>query len=132
MGRNGAVSVSRRKNGKVSEGDHKTSDASPVGKSEEPGERQPLADLGESLKAIVPSASTPLTASKAIELIAHFMAVVPHSSREDMDRLKLLDKFLNTARALMETRLKTEDAQDLSQRLDAIEKELNQRQKGNP
>ncbi|MGC8908877.1 MAG: hypothetical protein ACP5M0_15760 [Desulfomonilaceae bacterium] len=81
-------------------------------------------DVGDRLRRIMEDASLPLTASRAIHLIAQFMAVVPHSSKEDMDRLKMLDKFLNTARALMETQLKTEDAQCLHERLDAIEREL--------
>ena len=84
----------------------------------------PCPSVAERLQRIIDDNAPPLTASSAIDLIAQFMTVVPHSTREDMDRLKMLDKFLNTARALMETRLKTEDAQALSERLDVIERGL--------
>jgi len=77
---------------------------------------------GELIRECMEGKPSALTASAAIELISGFMALVPESSREDMERLKMLDKFLNTARALMETRLKTEDAVEIAQRLDALEK----------
>lgn len=81
--------------------------------------------VSDRLQDILGADALPLNASRAIDLVAQFMAVAPHANREDMERLKMLDKFLNTARALMETRLKTEDAQAISDRLDIIEEELN-------
>lgn len=124
VGGYGAVAVTGR-HGTTGRGSgRKSSDTGTAILSHEKGEVETAATVSDRLQHIVEDNSSPLTASKAIDLISQFMAVVPHSTREDMDKLKMLDKFLNTARALMETRLKTEDARELSDRLDAIEKEL--------
>lgn len=126
MGGDGAVAVTDRKRPKGCASSRKAPDINPEARHSEQAPDGESPSVSDRLHAIVEDDSMPLTASRAIDLVARFMAVVPESSREDMDRLKLLDKFLNTARALMETRLKTEDARDLSERLDAIEKELGQ------
>lgn len=62
-----------------------------------------------------------LTPSSALDLLIHLIGEIPTASKVDMDRLKMLDKFLNTARAMMETRLKTEEAAAIAARLDEME-----------
>lgn len=65
-----------------------------------------------------------LTPSSALDLVTHLIGAIPTASKDDMDRLKMLDKFLNTARAMMETRLKTEEAAALASRLEEMERRL--------
>ncbi len=65
-----------------------------------------------------------LTPSSALDLLTHLIGEIPTASKENMDRLKMLDKFLNTARAMIETRLKTEEAAAIAARLDEMENRL--------
>jgi len=62
-----------------------------------------------------------LTASSAVDLIAKLMAQVPAASKEGQDQIKILDKLLNTARAMMEARLKMDEAAAISARLNELE-----------
>jgi hypothetical protein len=62
-----------------------------------------------------------LNPSSALELIIRLIAEVPAASKESMEQIKMLDKLLNTARAMMEIRLKNEEAADLSRRLEQLE-----------
>jgi hypothetical protein len=62
-----------------------------------------------------------LTPSKAVDLIAKLMAEAPAASKDQLERIKVLDKLLNTARALMESRLKMDEAAAISARLDELE-----------
>jgi len=62
-----------------------------------------------------------LNPSSALELIKVLIEEVPSASKEGMERLKMLDKLLNTARAMMETRLKTQEAAEIAGRLDEME-----------
>lgn len=66
-------------------------------------------------------AASGLNPSSALDLIVRLIAEVPAATREAMDRIKMLDKLLNTARAMMETRLKNEDAAEIAARLDQME-----------
>ncbi len=122
MGGDGSVAVPSRKSPKACAESPKPPDVMPARPPQEEDDAFP--DVTDRLRRIMEDASSPLTASRAIHLIAQFMTLAPYCSKEDMDRLKMLDKFLNTARALMETQLKTEDAQSLHERLDAIERDL--------
>ena len=65
-----------------------------------------------------------LTPSSALDLLTHLIGEIPTATKENMDRLKMLDKFLNTARAMIETRLKTEEAAAIAARLDEMESRL--------
>jgi hypothetical protein len=67
------------------------------------------------------AASLVLTPGSALELLTRLIAEIPTASKETLDRLKLLDKLLNTARAMMETRLKTEEVSDVAARIDELE-----------
>lgn len=67
------------------------------------------------------AASLVLTPGSALELLTRLIAEIPTASKETMDRLKLLDKLLNTARAMMETRLKTEEVSEVAARIDELE-----------
>jgi len=69
-------------------------------------------------------AASGLSPSSALDLIIQLIAEVPAASKEAMDRIKMLDKLLNTARGMMETKLKNEDAAQLAARLDRLELRL--------
>ena len=62
-----------------------------------------------------------LTPSSAVDLIAKLIAEAPAASKEQLERIKVLDKLLNTARAMMESRLKLDEAAAISARLDEWE-----------
>ncbi len=66
-------------------------------------------------------ATAGLTPSSALALITQLIAETPEASKETMDRIKMVDKLLNTARAMMETRLKNEEAAAIAARLDEME-----------
>jgi hypothetical protein len=66
-------------------------------------------------------AAAGLTPSSALVLITRLIAETPEASKETMDRIKMVDKLLNTARAMMETRLKNEEAAAIAARLDEME-----------
>jgi hypothetical protein len=66
-------------------------------------------------------AAAGLTPSSALSLITQLIAETPEASKETMDRIKMVDKLLNTARAMMETRLKNEEAAAIAARLDEME-----------
>lgn len=74
-----------------------------------------------------------LTPSTALELIARLIGAVPTSQKEGLEQIKLMDKLLNTARAMMETRLKNDEAAAIAARLDEMEswiKRLAEEKKG--
>jgi hypothetical protein len=66
-------------------------------------------------------ATAGLTPSSALALITQLIAETPEASKETMDRIKMVDKLLNTARSMMETRLKNEEAAAITARLDEME-----------
>jgi len=66
-------------------------------------------------------AAAGLTPSSALALITQLIGEAPEASKETMDRIKMVDKLLNTARAMMETRLKNEEAAAIAARLDEME-----------
>ncbi len=66
-------------------------------------------------------ATSGLNPSSALALITQLIAETPEASKEAMDRIKMVDKLLNTARAMMETRLKNEEAAAIAARLDEME-----------
>jgi hypothetical protein len=63
-------------------------------------------------------------ASAALELIIHLAAELITATDPPLDRIKLIDKLINTARALIETRLKDEEAAGLAGRLDQLEERM--------
>jgi hypothetical protein len=62
-----------------------------------------------------------LTPSSALDLLARLIAEVPAASKQTLEAIKMLDKLLNTARAMMETRLKNEEAAAIAARLNEME-----------
>lgn len=66
-------------------------------------------------------AQTHFTPSSALELLARLISEVPAASKETMEQIKMLDKLLNTARAIMETRLKNEEAAAIAGKLTHLE-----------
>ncbi len=86
---------------------------------------KPGTSLGSSLVArLREELASGLTPSGAVNLVAQIMAEVPAASKEELDQIKMLDKLLNTARALMESRFKTEEAAAISDRLDELEAQI--------
>lgn len=66
-------------------------------------------------------ATSGLNPSSALDLLARLIAEVPSASKETMDRIKTMDKLINTARSMMETKLKNEEAAAITLRLDELE-----------
>lgn len=62
-----------------------------------------------------------LTSASALDLISLLIQEMPSASKETIERTKMLDKLLNTARAMMETKLKTQEAVELAARLRELE-----------
>ncbi len=65
-----------------------------------------------------------LTADAALRVVAMLIAEAPDASRQKIDQLKIMDKLINTSRGLMETRMKTGEAEALAQKLESLESEL--------
>ncbi|MBI5569302.1 MAG: hypothetical protein HY914_05090 [Desulfomonile tiedjei] len=68
--------------------------------------------------------SAGLTPSSALDLVMRLIAEVPAASKESMDQIKVLDKLINTARAMMETKIKSEEAAAIAMRLDDLERRI--------
>lgn len=73
------------------------------------------------LERIRDIARSNLTPSSALDLLARLIAEVPAASKQTLEEIKMLDKLLNTARAMMETRLKNEEAAAIAARLSEME-----------
>jgi hypothetical protein len=73
------------------------------------------------LERIKDLVSSNLTPSSALDLLARLIAEVPAASKQTLEEIKMLDKLLNTARAMMETRLKNEEAAAIAARLNEME-----------
>ena len=65
-----------------------------------------------------------LTPSSALDLVMRLIAEVPAASKEAVDRIKILDKLINTARAMMETKIKSEEAAAIALRLDDLDRRV--------
>jgi hypothetical protein len=65
-----------------------------------------------------------LTPTSALDLVMRLIAEVPAASKESMDQIKMLDKLINTARAMMETKLKTDEAAVIAARIDELQHQL--------
>jgi hypothetical protein len=77
--------------------------------------------LTEQMRDIITAGLTP---SSALDLLMRLIAEVPVASKESMEHIKMLDKLINTARAMMETKLKTEEAAAIAARIDELECQL--------
>jgi hypothetical protein len=66
-------------------------------------------------------AGSDLTPSRALDLLTRLIAEVPASSKEGLEQIKIMDKLLNTARAMMETRLKNEEVAEIARKLSDME-----------
>jgi hypothetical protein len=67
-----------------------------------------------------------LTAAAALDLLGRLIEHVPLASKDDLDKIKLVDKLINTARHMMETKLKMDDAATVMKRLDEMEAQIEQ------
>ena len=75
-------------------------------------------------QALASLGSYGLTADAALRVVAMLIAEAPEASRQKIDQLKIMDKLINTSRGLMETRMKTGEAEALAQKLESLELEL--------
>ncbi|HMK34569.1 MAG TPA: hypothetical protein VK463_05855 [Desulfomonilaceae bacterium] len=66
-------------------------------------------------------ADSGLNPASALDLLTRLIVEIPSASKERMEQIKMMDKLLNTARAMMEARLKNEEAAVISNRLQAME-----------
>lgn len=78
-------------------------------------------DLDSVAKVVEQLSNAALDPSSALALVTGLIAEVPSASKESMDRIKMIDKLLNTARSMMETKIKTHEATIISQRIDDLE-----------
>jgi hypothetical protein len=69
-------------------------------------------------------AGTVLNPSSALDLLGRLIAEVPSASKETLDRIKTMDRLINTARSMMDTKLKNEEAAAIVQRLNEMEREM--------
>lgn len=65
-----------------------------------------------------------LSPAAALELLGHLIVATVSASKETMERIKTMDKLINTARAVLDTKLKTEEAAAITARLDELEARL--------
>jgi hypothetical protein len=70
--------------------------------------------------------ATGLTPASALELLTKLIAEVPSLSKGSIDQIKVLDKLINTARAMMETKLKSDEAAAIAARLDDLEERIDE------
>jgi hypothetical protein len=77
-------------------------------------------------------AASGLTPSSALDLLGTLLAEVPSASEETMERIKTMDKLMNTARSMMETKLKNDEAEAILKRLDEIEERMERLAAQNP
>lgn len=61
---------------------------------------------------------------KSLELIGKLVNETAGASKTKMEQIKIMDKLLNTGRAVFETKLKTEEAELMGERLEAMEQKL--------
>jgi len=71
-------------------------------------------------------AGSDFTATSALDLLGRLIAHVPAASKDDLDKIKLVDKLINTARHMMETKLKMDDAAAVMKRLEDMETQIEQ------
>lgn len=78
----------------------------------------------ELLETLSGLAADGLTPEAALRVLALLIAEAPEASRQKIDQLKIMDKLLNTSRALMETRLKTGEAEELNEKVERLLEEV--------
>jgi uncharacterized protein Yka (UPF0111/DUF47 family) len=67
-----------------------------------------------------------ITPSSALDLIARLIAEAPTAAQDRMELIKITDTLVKTARSMMETKLKHDDAEAIMNRLDDIEAQIDQ------
>ncbi len=95
-----------------------------AGRSHDHGTSEQTSFAPRFIRAMRSIAASGLTPTSALDLLARLIAEVPASSKEGIEQIKMVDKLLNTARAMMETRLKNEEAAEIASRMDEMEARL--------
>lgn len=101
----------------------------PVKESTRTGSNEQLPDQPDAFDPILISemqslANSGLNPASILDLLGRLIAEVPSASKENMDRIKIMDKLLNTARSIMETTLKHDKAVAIMRRLDELEDQM--------
>jgi hypothetical protein len=78
-------------------------------------------DFQSRLKEITGSGLDP---ASALDLIVLLISECPDAQKETMEQIKLMDKLINTAKGMIETKIKHVEAAALSARLDDMESVL--------
>ena len=76
--------------------------------------------------------SSGLNPSSALRLLTHLVIESASADKNRIEKLKMMDKLLNTGRALMETGIKHEETALILGRLEQLEARLEQLQKKAP
>lgn len=72
----------------------------------------------------VRAAESGLDVNSALYLIGKLNAHVPAASKESLEKIRLMDKLLNSGRYMIETKLKNDELQRLRRRIDSLETAL--------
>jgi hypothetical protein len=78
-------------------------------------------DLVEEMRGMAASGLNP---SSSLALLGKLIAEIPAVSRENLDRIKTMDKLINSARYMMEAKLKNDEAVNIMRRLDEMEEQM--------
>ncbi len=78
-------------------------------------------DLEKQVNSIISSGLNP---TSSLELLTVLVGEAPSASKEAMEKIKLIDTLVKTARSMMETRLKNEEVSAIMRRLDEIESQI--------
>jgi hypothetical protein len=78
----------------------------------------------ELLERVSGIALSGVSATSALDLISRLLLNVPAANKGEMDKIKLMDKLINSARHMIETKLKTDDLPAIMKRLDEMEAQI--------
>ena len=82
----------------------------------------------ELLERVSGIALSGISAASALDLMSQLLANVPDANKGAMDKIKLMDKLINSARHMIETKLKTDDLPAIMKRLDEMEAQIDRQE----
>ena len=82
----------------------------------------------ELLERVSGIALSGISAASALDLMSQLLANVPDANKGEMDKIKLMDKLINSARHMIETKLKTDDLPAIMKRLDEMEAQIDRQE----
>ncbi len=78
----------------------------------------------EFLERVSGIALSGISPASALDLMAKLLTEIPTASKSAIDKIKVMDKVINSARQMLETKVKTEDVPAIMKRLDEMEAEM--------